>query len=89
MSDFDDNLGGDLVDGTGSRRDNLAYIGRHPALTAEPGAEETDEEFCRRREQEELVLAMSAPNQIVRDAHYALADEYRIQIVELTSRRPG
>ena len=61
---------------------------RHP-LTPELGATETDEEFYRRREQEELVRAMFAADSNVRDAHYALVDAYRILISELASRRPG
>lgn len=38
---------------------------------------ETDEEYAARREQEELMLAITSSDGRARDIHYALANGYR------------
>ena len=44
---------------------------------------ESDQEYCARREKEELAYAIAALTQVARDAHYKLADEYRKRLDSL------
>lgn len=49
---------------------------------------ETDCELYARREQEELVLAISATDALLRDSHFALANAYREKVKRLGGTSP-